>query len=90
MASKIENKKGFLVLKLSLSECRKLGIGIDGVCVCASCNELCWGETYYVAAINECMCLPCLMNFINGATRWDEDKHYEETNFIHIQNLLKL
>ena len=77
MASIFENDKGFLILKLSIKEV----IMIGGFGICDSCNNASM-EGYYVAVLNRWMCPTCFEEWINVATRYNEDIPYEKRNYI--------
>ena len=91
MAKKFENKKGFLIIEMSIKEADSIGFGFEGgACICLGCNNICIQNVYYVAVLNETMCEDCVKDFIENSTRYEEDIPYEERNYKHYSNQLML
>ena len=84
MAQKVENKKGFKVLKMSLEEINYIG----GFGICDYCNTPA-KEGYYVAVLNQWLCPKCYNEWYIRATYYKEDSEVENRNFTHMQEMLE-
>lgn len=85
MAQKIENKKGFKVLKMGLDEINYIG----GFGVCDSCGTPSL-EGYYVAVLNQWLCSKCYQEWYLRAKHYPQDVEIENRNYINMQNMLGL
>ena len=94
MATRVENKKGFLVIAMTTSEAIhdcNFGYANDEkgeyYLICDNCNELLNAYpkkhpiVYYVAALNRLFCTKCYKEWYAHAIRYDEDIHYEKRCF---------
>lgn len=86
MAQVIENKKGFRVIQVTLSDCIKWG----GLGICDWCNEYIGSTGYYVAVLNSVMCDKCYNDWCERATYYPEDSRVEEKNFNYMKSVLNL
>ena len=86
MATIIENKKGFSVIKVSLLECVKWG----GMGICDLCGEAVVNGGYYVAVLNSVMCEKCYNEWSERAIYYPEDSVIEVRNFNFMRKLLEL
>ena len=77
MAKVIENKKGFKVIELSLSEVNK---AFGGLGICDDCNKASFTHNY-IAVLNQCYCPKCYESFSERAKYYSEDSRIEESNF---------
>jgi hypothetical protein len=77
MAKVIENKKGFKVIELSLSEVNK---AFGGLGICDDCNKASFTHNY-IAVLKQCYCPECYTNFNERATYYPEDCNLENRNF---------
>lgn len=77
MAKVIENKKGFKVIELSLSEVNK---AFGGLGICDDCNKASFTHNY-IAVLNSCYCPECYKDFEERATYYPEDSKVEKSNF---------
>jgi len=76
MATKVENEKGFLVLKVDKQDFDN--IGSPGIC--DFCNKF-MKEGYYIAALNSIYCEECYEDWLTYATRYMSDIHIEERRY---------
>ena len=97
MAEVIKNDKNFLIIKINDKEANKLNFGIfkgidDNICVCGSCNVICYDNMYYIAAINEILCEDCMNDFIKNMSHYTDENSlkYEIKHFNHYANLLDI
>lgn len=94
MAARVENKKGFLVIAMTISEAiHYCDFGYadnekgEYYLVCDNCGELLNAHpkkhpiVYYVAALNRLFCTKCYKEWYAHAIRYDEDIHYEKRCF---------
>ena len=93
MARVVINNKRFKVICMSVSEAKVIGFGIDNsekrVIVCDKCCEPINGDVYYVATLNQCLCISCYFKWYEHAKRYNDDKPYETKNFEETLNALK-
>lgn len=90
MAKKIKTEKGFLVIKMNRKEAEMLGFGMGGgACICMDCNNLCFDDIYYVAALCDTLCEKCYLDFITRAKYYPEDSKIEQKNFDFYIAMLK-
>ncbi|MCE5332903.1 MAG: demethylase [Bacteroidales bacterium] len=87
MASKEENAKGFLVIKVRAVELMKVSRGSLGIC--DSCNNAAF-DGYYVAALNHWMCKDCYDGWSKRAKYYPEDSHIEKRNYERYAKLLNV
>lgn len=85
MAQKIENKKGFKVLKMGLDEINNIG----GLTICDFCGTPSL-EGYYVAVLNQWLCQKCYNEWYLRAKHYPEDIAIENKNYTNMQNMLEL
>lgn len=86
MAKRINDKKGFLVIETSLTECvEKIG----GIGICDYCNSSSF-TGYYIAVLNCWYCEKCYKNWTQRAKRYEEDSHIEKRNFDYYAKLLEI
>lgn len=83
MASIVENKKGFKILKLNYKEFLSTG----GLSICDGCNKIMF-EGYYIAVLNYSYCKEDYEEWIKSAIKYDEDLSYEESKFNSMYNFL--
>lgn len=76
MASIIENKKGFKIIELSITELNQIG----GLGICDSCNSAAFSG-YYIAVLNMWYCPNCYHSFLERAKWYQEDSKIENQNF---------
>ena len=85
MAQKVENKKGFKVLKMGLDEINYIG----GLAVCDSCGTHAL-EGYYIAVLNQWFCPKCYQEWYLRAKHYPQDTVIENRNYTNMQNMLEL
>lgn len=85
MAQIVKNKKGFKVIKVTLSDCIKWG----GFGICDHCNGAC-DKGYYVAVLNSLLCEKCYNDWNQRAIYYPEDSRIEEQNYSYMKSLLNL
>ena len=92
IAEIVENKKRFKVIKLRVTEMITIWDGGQGIC--DGCNQICTTdngmEGYYIAVLNRVYCQEDYDKWMEHATRYEEDKTYEEMQFNQTKNLLGL
>lgn len=92
MAEIIKNEKGFKVIKMTTSEMLNLWPGTIGIC--GRCNEASTTKDglggYYIAVLNEVYCEKDYLKWVKEATRYEEDKVFEERNFSQIKQRIKI
>lgn len=91
MATKVENEKDFLVIKLNKEEAEHLGMGLlrMGDCVCSHCNKICDPEEIYlIPVISDTYCKNCFPGFIKRSTRYKEDIPYEQKKYNYYKEAL--
>lgn len=91
MAKKIKNNKGFYVIEMSVKEAIDIcEFGAFGEIICDECNKLLDKneKVYYVPVLNHAMCEDCFNDWINHATRYEEDTPYEKRNYNYYAGLL--
>lgn len=76
MARKVENDKGFLVLKVDTDDFRN--IGSPGRC--DSCYEK-QSAGFYVAVLNSILCEDCYKDWLKVAIRYGSDKAVETKRY---------
>lgn len=94
MAVRVENKKGFLVIAMTISEAiHDYNFGVTNTeraecyLICDNCNKLLNVSplkhpiVYYVAVLNRLLCAECYKEWYANATRYNEDIPYEERYF---------
>lgn len=86
MAKVIENKKGFKVIEVSLTEVNNAFGGL-GICDC--CNAASFTHNY-IAVLNSCYCPECYKDFEENATYYPEDSKVENRNFENASKKLGL
>lgn len=84
MATIIENKKGFRVIKTSNTECIEWG----GAAVCDHCNAAA-SFGYLVSVLNHWICPECFDEWYKGAKRYEEDMPYEQRRMNEYKSALK-
>lgn len=89
MASKYENLKEFLILEITPEEAKAIGFGISEGCICMHCNGIIKDNIYYIAALNDVMCLDCLEKWLDWAEHYDEDTPIEKRNYNFYKTLLE-
>lgn len=94
MAKKIENKKGFLIIEMTLDEAaNKCMFGYQNELICDQCNKLIEDKNeiiYYIAVLNMAFCKECYEEFVEKAERYYEDEDVEIDNYNTIARLLEL
>lgn len=76
----VKNEKGFLVLEVTRSELvgALSEYGCIGICdMCCVSPEV----GFYVAVLNQWLCKECYNEWMQRATRYQEDIPYEERNY---------
>lgn len=86
MAVKIENDKGFLVIK---TESTSEGLKLGGICICDSCNSPSF-KGYYIAFLNSWYDEECYNDWYTSAKRYNEDIAIEKRNFNLYSKILGL
>lgn len=84
MAQKVENPKGFKVIKMTLAEVNSIG----GLGICDFCNAAST-EGYYIAVLNMWYCPKCYQEWLERAEYYPEDAAIENRNFTKMKNMLK-
>lgn len=94
MAQKYENKKGHLIIKMSVKEAKeKCHFGFAPFIVCDNCNsELSNHENvYYFASLNQLFCSDCMKIWSRHVRYTDSHSiEYEKYNYNYYANLLGL
>ena len=89
----VHNNKGFKVLQLTPKESLLLNFGViennQHLVICAGCNNSCNDSIYYISVLNDCMCENCFKEWLEDATYYIEDKHFEDQMFNHYYMRLK-
>ena len=85
MATIVENKKGFRVIKTSNTECIEWG----GAAVCDHCNGTA-SFGYLVSVLNHWICPECFKDWYNRAKRYTDDIPYEEKKFEYFSIVLDI
>lgn len=81
MGSIVHNDKGFKIVQLSRQEFMELG----GMSICDGCCKPM--ETgYYIAVLNYAYCETDYNNWLQRATRYEEDIPFEEKKFNQIKD----
>lgn len=88
MARKVENKKGFKVIKLTLADSKAIRFGIPEGCICMHCNKVESENIYYICVLNDTMCEDCYKDFIETATYYKEDSIIEDRNYNYYKEQL--
>lgn len=92
MAKKIENKKGFLVIEMTVEEAiNKCMFGHNDEIICDNCNKDMVNPNdviYYVAVLNMAFCKDCLDEFIERQDRFEEDADVEAKNYEFIADMV--
>lgn len=93
MARRVENSKGFLIIEMTPKEATNIcKFGYFGELVCDNCNKLIKNEQtiYYISVLNGVACKKCYEDWLNSATRYDEDIDYETRKFEYYAKLLNI
>ena len=85
MAEIIENKKGFLVIKTSLTEIANIG----GLGICDECNKASF-VGYLVCVLNHWMCQDCYDQWSKRAKYYPEDSAIEQRNYNRYMKVFNL
>lgn len=89
MASIVDNKKSFKVIKLSKAEAEELGWWYADEFLCVQCNEdICNADMYYVAVLNDILCEDCFNTWLETARNYPEDRAIENKNFLLYARML--
>lgn len=86
MAKIVENKKGFKVIEVSMTECTIWG----GYGICDICNKAIGERGYYFAVLNWVMCEKCYNEWLERAENYPEDRQIEDANFRVYKSILGL
>lgn len=87
MAEIIENKKGFKIVKVSISEIQN---GFGGLGICDFCCEMSEEFQFYIPVLNWCGCPKCYEDWCKKAKRYKSDIWFEDANFEVAKNLFNL
>lgn len=93
MARRIENNKGFLIIEMTPEEAIDIcGFGCYEELICDDCNERLndYECVYYIPVLSSVFCKQCYIDWVNYATRYDEDIEYETKQFNHYAKLLNI
>lgn len=93
MAKRIENSKGFLIIEMTPEEAIAIcKFGYFGELICDDCNKSIKNEenVYYIPVLNRVFCKQCYEDWLNSATRYDEDINYENEHFEFYAKLLNI
>ena len=90
MATIVNNKKVFKVIKMSNEEAKSIGFGTPYGCICSECNEIINDDIYYIAVLNVTMDKKCYEEWLGWAINYPEDKEIEEKEFNTIKNKLNI
>lgn len=95
MATKVQNEKGFLVIKMSLNEAiNTCGFGYnhggEAYLLDGNTNDMIDGDVYYVAVLNEVFGEESYNEWYDSATFYKEDIPYEKEHFNYYSNKLNL
>ena len=88
MATIVDNKKNFKIIKLSKEEANELGWGYDDEFLCMQCNEDICKDMYYVAVLNDVLCEDCFKIWLETARNYPEDRAIENKNFLLYARML--
>lgn len=89
MAKQYHNKKGFLVIKMTIKEALQIWGKYGGVGICDSCNSMPEDGGYFVACLNWFMCPECFKFWLRKAEHFREDESYETMQYENAVALLK-
>lgn len=94
MAKKIKNKKGFLIIEMTVEEAiNDCMFGCAGEIICDGCNKYTNNPEdiiYYIAVLNMAFCKECLNEFLNRQERYEEDEDVEKKNYNFIARMVGL
>lgn len=94
MAKKIENKKGFLIIEMTVEEAiNDCMFGCAGEIICDRCNKYTNNPEdiiYYIAILNMAFCKECLNEFLNRRKHYKEDEDVEKKNYNFIARMVGL
>lgn len=77
-----QTKKGFLIIPFTNREIRE--ISNIPMAVCDSCSKHNVELGYYIPVLNQWFCKECYDDWHNRATFYQEDRKFEERNFIDL------
>ena len=87
MAEQVNNKKGFMILKISRTEILSITQNSQGTC--DSCNGMNNDIGYYISVLNSWFCPDCFDKWYASSDRFPEDIKFEEQKFTSICLALK-
>lgn len=94
MAKKIKNKKGFLIIEMTVEEAiNDCMFGHAGEIICDGCNKYTNNPEdiiYYIAVLNMAFCKECLDEFLNRQEYYEEDEDVEKKNYNFIARMVGL
>lgn len=94
MAKKIKNKKGFLIIEMTVEEAiNDCMFGYAGEIICDGCNKYTNNPEniiYYIAVLNMVFCKECLDEFLNRQEHYEEDEDVEKKNYNFIARMVGL
>lgn len=94
MAKKIENKKGFLIIEMTVEEAiNDCMFGCAGEIICDGCNKYINNPEdmiYYIAVLNMAFCKECLDEFLNRQEHYKEDEDVEKKNYNFIARMVAI
>ena len=93
MARRIENSKEFLIIEMTPEEATNIcKFGAYGELICDDCNTFLNDNkyVYYISVLNSIFCKECYEDWLNSATRYDEDIDYENEKFDYYAKLLNI
>lgn len=90
MVSIVKNRKGFKIIKLSLTEVLELWGKYGGTGICDFCNKKVKTHGYYIAVLNDFVCEDCYKEFIDEAIHYEQDKAFEEKCYNDVKHKLEV
>lgn len=94
MAKKINNKKGFHIIELTIDEAiNKAQFGFANEIICDQCNKAIEDKDeiiYFIAVLNMAFCKECYEDFISEVEHYEEDEDFEKEQYNVVAELLGL
>lgn len=94
MAKKINNKKGFHIIELTVDEAiNKCQFGFANEIICDQCNKAIEDKDeiiYFIAVLNMAFCKECYEDFISEVEHYEEDEDFEKEQYNVVAELLGL
>lgn len=86
MIKQFKSPQGYIVLKMSLSEC--ISIFNGGAGICDNCGRAAM-DGYYVPVLNHYLCPKCYRDFTQRTPYYQEDAYFESYSLEYVTNRIK-